>query len=123
MKSYPVSIRWNHSFGFRAGEWASIIGVSVVEPDNLEPRLCYSVMYQDGAHDSIPVSDSDNYEVRASKVTPTTIEARLTIKTDYAEIAQGIKDCTEALRAWGCLTIEQEKEVIEKINTLKARMT
>lgn len=83
MKQYPVSIRWTHSFGFRAGEWASIIGVSMAEPVGCEPRLCYSVMYQDGTHDSIPVSDSDNYEVRANKVTPTTIEAKLSITTDW----------------------------------------
>lgn len=82
MKQYPVSIRWTHSFGFRAGEWADIIGVSMAEPDGLEPRLCYSVLYQDGTYDSIPVSDSDNYEVRANKVTPTTIEARLSLVND-----------------------------------------
>ena len=114
MKAYPVSIRWTHSFGFRAGEWATIIGVSMAEPDGLEPRLCYSVMYQDGTYDSIPVSDSDNYEVRASKITPATIEAKLTINTNYAEIAQGIRDCTEALKEWEYLTAEQEKKSSEK---------
>ena len=122
MKQYPVSIRWTHSFGFRAGEWATIIGVSMAEPDGLEPRLCYSVMYQDGTYDSIPVSDSDNYEIRASKITPATIEAKLTINTNYAEIAQGIRDCTEALKAWEYLTAEQEKEIIGKVNTLKAKI-
>lgn len=122
MKAYPVSIRWTHSFGFRAGEWANIIGVSMAEPDGLEPRLCYSVMYQDGTYDSIPVSDSDNYEIRARKITPTTIEAKLTINANYAEIAQGIRDCTEALKAWEYLTAEQEKEIIGKVNTLKAKI-
>ena len=82
MKQYPVAIRWTNSFGFRAGEWAMIIGVSMAEPENLEPRLCYSVLYQDGTYDSIPVSDSDNYEVKSSKVTPTTIEARLSLVND-----------------------------------------
>ena len=86
MKQYPVAIRWTHSFGFRAGEWASIIGVSMAEPDGLEARLCYSVMYQDGTYDSIPVSDSDNYEVKSSKVTPTTIEARLSLVNDLGLI-------------------------------------
>lgn len=122
MKAYPVSIRWTHSFGFRAGEWATIIGVSMAEPDGLEPRLCYSVMYQDGTHDSIPVSDSDNYEIRANKVTPTNISVSLNIDTNYAEIAQDIRDCTEALKAWEYLTAEQEKEIINRIDILKEKI-
>ena len=82
MKQYPVAIRWTNSFGFRAGEWAAIIGVNMAEPEGLEPRLCYSVLYRDGTYDSIPVSDSNNYEVKSSKVTPTTIEARLSMIND-----------------------------------------
>lgn len=121
MKQYPVSIRWTHSFGFRAGEWATIIGVSMAEPVGCEPRLCYSVMYQDGTYDSIPVSDSENYEVRARKATNTNIEVELT--TNFAQVAQEIRDCTEALKAWEYLTAEQEKEIIEKVNTLKVKIT
>lgn len=90
MKQYPVSIRWTHSFGFRSGEWANVIGVCMVEPKDREPRLCYSVMYQDGTYDGIPISDSDNYEIKANKVTPITIEATLKI-AELSELQEFVK--------------------------------
>lgn len=64
MKQYPVSIRWTHSFGFRAGEWADITGVSMAKPSDLEPRLCFTVEYADGTIDSIPIDDTLNYELK-----------------------------------------------------------
>lgn len=120
MKSYSVLIRWTQSFGFRAGEWASIIGVIMAEPKDCKPRLCYSVMYKDGTYDSIPVSDSDNYEVKANKVKLSEIEVKLT--TNFSQVAQDIRDCTEALKAWEYLTAEQEKEIIARIKILKAKI-
>jgi len=84
-KSYPVSLRWTHQYGYRSGEWANIIGVAMVEPVKLkerplEPRLCYTVMYQDGVYDSVPMSDRDNFEIKANRVTPHTMTMSLNIK-------------------------------------------
>ena len=120
MRSYSALIRWTHSLGFKAGEWATIIGVTMSEPKDCEPRLCYSVMYKDGTYDGIPVSDSDNYEIKADKVLPSEIE--VTLKTNLAQVALDIRECTEALKAWEYLTAEQEKQIIGKVNALKVKI-
>ncbi len=69
MKNYPVLIRWVHPFGFRSGQWADITGVSMAKPNDLEPRLCFTVKYEDGVIDSIPISDTLNYELKAKGFT------------------------------------------------------
>ena len=48
------------------------------------------------------------------------IEIELT--TNFPQVAREIRDCTEALKAWEYLTAEQEKEIIEKVSALKAKI-
>jgi hypothetical protein len=49
-------IRTCHPCGFRSGEWASLKG-TVEDPDT--GRLCYAVMFADGAGDFWMVADPD----------------------------------------------------------------
>lgn len=56
----PVEIRATHPYGFRWGEWATVIGL--VWSNN---RLCWHVMFPDGKTDTWVVEDpSDPYEFR-----------------------------------------------------------
>lgn len=43
--------------GFRCGKPARIIGVDMVTPNNLKPRLCYHLKWQDGVEDWKPISE------------------------------------------------------------------
>lgn len=55
-----VQIRATHHYGFRSGEWATLLGV--VWANN---RPCYSVLFSDWVSDLWPVHDEwDAYEFR-----------------------------------------------------------
>ena len=41
--------------GFRCFEPAEIMGVNMVTPDGLEPRLCYHLKWSDGVEDWKPL--------------------------------------------------------------------
>jgi hypothetical protein len=62
-KVIGVVIRGVHPYSFRSGEWASIVGVEVLAPVELKPRVVYCCEYSDGFVDYISVSDSANYEI------------------------------------------------------------
>lgn len=55
-------IRANNPNAFRSGKWARIIGVSIQDPSDLGPRICFDVEFLDGTVDSWPVEDGDSYE-------------------------------------------------------------
>jgi len=46
---------------FRFKQWANIIGIKSVIPPDLEPRLAYECLFDDGFIDYVPISDSKNY--------------------------------------------------------------
>lgn len=56
--------------GFRAGEWARIVGVAVVQPSlypltnnsvpKRKPRICYLVEFLDGAQDEWPCESKES---------------------------------------------------------------
>lgn len=54
---------------FRCGHRAFIIGVAMVTPDNLNERLCYHVIYDDGLTDYVPMScvEDGSYAVVAER--------------------------------------------------------
>ena len=58
---YHSRIRNTHPYGFRAGEWATITGVVVLNPRGLGRRMCYQVTYDDGFKDHIALADSCNF--------------------------------------------------------------
>jgi len=62
-------IRGTHQYSFRAGEWGEIIAVKISQPEKLEPRVVFVVLYDDGMADTIPLSDSENYEISATPST------------------------------------------------------
>jgi hypothetical protein len=65
--SHRCQIRWKKgSGGFRAGSWANLVGVKVVVPTGLQPRLCFEAMYADGFVDYVPLADNGNFEVEAA---------------------------------------------------------
>lgn len=55
MKIKKAFLIGNHRYSYRNNEECEIIGVKVVEPDGLKPRLCFEVLYNDGVIDFIPV--------------------------------------------------------------------
>lgn len=55
-KVYLVDLSNN---GFRCGKPAEIIGVDMVEPEGLKPRLCYHLEWSDGVQDWKPIGESD----------------------------------------------------------------
>lgn len=59
-----IQIRSLHPYCFRAGEWASIVGMVNVTPDaeGAEERLCWHVGFDDGVYDHWAVSEQ--YEFR-----------------------------------------------------------
>jgi len=60
MTTGDVQIMSTHHYGFRKGEWAIILGI--VWANN---RICYKVIFSDGAVDLWPVYDpSDEYAFR-----------------------------------------------------------
>lgn len=48
-------------YGFRKGEPCEIIGVEMITPDNLQPRLCYHLRFPDMVEDFKPIHDG-NYK-------------------------------------------------------------
>ena len=48
-----------HRYAFRTGKTSKIIGVKMVTPQGLEPRLCYHIQFADGVEDFVPISSVD----------------------------------------------------------------
>lgn len=48
----PVKIRTTHPWGFRSGEWATLLTITQVNN-----RCCYVVIFPDGVTDSWVISD------------------------------------------------------------------
>lgn len=67
--NYHSRIRYTHPYGFRKGEWATITGVTILNPRGLGERLCYQVVYDDGFKDHIALADQCNFEVQARILT------------------------------------------------------
>ena len=63
MKKESVYLVGTHRYSFRAGEIAKIIGVKIVTPDNLKPRLCYHVEYADGVQDFVQIYNNCDFEI------------------------------------------------------------
>ncbi|GEM_PF-4464522 len=61
--SRTLRIRGTHSYSFRSGEWAEIIGTQMRKPVNLPERPVYIVEYEDGFIDYIAISDIEHYEL------------------------------------------------------------
>ena len=59
-KAYFVGI---HRYSNKSGKPAEIIGVEMVTPQGLEPRLCYHIEWSDKTEDWVPVHDTSNYKV------------------------------------------------------------
>jgi len=60
-KAYLVGI---HRYLFKSGVPAEIIGVEMVKPEHdLEPRLCYHIMWADKVEDWIPMHDSNTFKI------------------------------------------------------------
>lgn len=68
MRVEKVYLTGTHPNAFRAGEPAEVMGVKMCTPFNdrglismpLEPRICYHIIFSDGAEDFIPKSDVDH---------------------------------------------------------------
>ena len=61
--TYAVNIRATHPYGFRSGEWATVIGLTW-----MNGRASYVVMFLDGKVDQWPINDPwDPYEMRAGR--------------------------------------------------------
>ena len=61
MKIEKAFLIGQHLHSFRVGERSEIIGVKIIQPDSiLEDRLCFEVLFDDGAIDFIPVSSYNN---------------------------------------------------------------
>ena len=63
VETLPTHIRGTNPYSFRAGEWATIVRVQKIAPDNLPEREVYVCKYLDGFEDFIVISDTENYEV------------------------------------------------------------
>jgi hypothetical protein len=59
-KAYFVGI---NRYSNRSGKPAEIIGVEIVTPYGLEPRLCYHIQCSDMTEDWVPVHDTSNYKI------------------------------------------------------------
>lgn len=54
MKVQNAQARHEHEYGFRAGQWADVIGMVIATPDGKQPRLCTVLRWPDGAVDYVP---------------------------------------------------------------------
>ena len=52
----------NSGHGFRCGIPAEIIGVEMITPNGLLPRLCYHLKWSDGVEDFKPMN-KDSYKI------------------------------------------------------------
>lgn len=59
MKANQVRLKTTHQYGFRCGEFGTVIGVCMVTPDKFQPRLCYQVLYADGVVDYTAMEGMD----------------------------------------------------------------
>ena len=60
----PAKIRGTHRYSFRKGEWAKIVGVSLVINDGGTTNLCFNILYDDGFVDYMVIDDANNYETK-----------------------------------------------------------
>ena len=63
MKVLAIQARFNHSYSFRSGEWAEVVGVVMVKPETGEPRICYHLRFADGTCDYTPTAEK--HEIRS----------------------------------------------------------
>ena len=68
MSDYTAKFKWLHPYGFRSGEWSTIIGVIRVKPHGLEARLCFKVIYDDGIEDLVPICEQSSYEIKVERL-------------------------------------------------------
>ena len=59
-KAYYVGA---HRYLLKSGIPAEIIGVHMVTPEDLDPRLYYHIRWADLTEDWVPIADSDNYKI------------------------------------------------------------
>lgn len=57
MKREKVYLIDESGYGFRCGKPAEIIGLDMVTPKNLEPRLCYHLRWEDSVEDWKPITE------------------------------------------------------------------
>lgn len=52
---------------FRQGEQAEILNIKMVTPDDLTPRACFHIRYEDGVEDYVLIRDQENYNIQKDK--------------------------------------------------------
>lgn len=62
MKREKVYLIDHNTHGFRLFQPAEIIGVEMVTPKGLEPRLCYHLQWSDSKEDWKPINEG-NYKI------------------------------------------------------------
>jgi hypothetical protein len=65
LKIQPVMLRNLHSFGYRPGVWGTVLSVGMAKPVGRPSRPVFVVQFPDGVTDCVPISDAENYELRA----------------------------------------------------------
>lgn len=50
--------RGTHPYSFRSGEWAEVVDIMISN------RWCFVVQYTDGKIDTVPIVDTNNYELK-----------------------------------------------------------
>jgi len=53
-----------HWASFRINEWAEIVGVKILTPEKLPPRMVFEVRFEDGFIDYTAISDSSSYKTK-----------------------------------------------------------
>jgi hypothetical protein len=59
-KVYFIGI---HRYSHKSGIPAEIIGVEMITPQDLEPRLCYHIEWSDKTEDWVQIDDVTNYKI------------------------------------------------------------
>lgn len=62
MKREKIYLIDNSGNGFRCGVPAEIIGVEMITPEGLKPRLCYHLRWSDSVEDFKPIKE-DTYTI------------------------------------------------------------
>ncbi len=58
MKVHTAQVQFKSTHSFRHGEWADVVSVVIVVPDNgAAARLCYHLRFSDGTCDYTPISE------------------------------------------------------------------
>lgn len=74
MKREDVYLIDLSSYGFRCGEAAKIIGVEMVTPEGLKPRLCYHLQWSDKVEDFKPIGEKSYKIVTFKELLPSAAE-------------------------------------------------